>query len=47
MMPQATVEQQRIHRLNEAAPNSKGNYVLYWMQQAQRVHLNHALHLAV
>lgn len=46
-MTQATVAEQRIHRLNDAVTNQKGDYVLYWMQQAQRVQLNHALHLAI
>lgn len=46
-MIQSVIERERIHRLNDAAINPKGAYVLYWMQQAQRVHSNHALHLAV
>jgi deoxyribodipyrimidine photo-lyase len=37
-----TIEKQRIHVLNDLE-FSKGNYVLYWMQTAQRVHYNHAL----
>ncbi len=32
----------RIRRLNEN-PIQDGRYVLYWMQQSQRVHYNHAL----
>lgn len=33
------------HRITHVKPgwNQKGSYVLYWMQQAQRVHYNHAL----
>ena len=46
-MIRTTIERDRIHRLNDAAPDPRGAYVLYWMQQAQRVHQNHALHLAV
>jgi deoxyribodipyrimidine photo-lyase len=32
----------RLHPLNERAP-ADGAYVLYWMDRAQRAHLNHAL----
>lgn len=46
-MTRSRIEEHRIHRLNDKAMNPKGAYVLYWMQQAQRVQLNHALHLAV
>lgn len=33
------------HRINHLKPgfNESGKYVLYWMQQSQRVHYNHAL----
>ncbi len=37
-----TIEKQRIHILNDF-DFCKGNYVLYWMQTAQRVQYNHAL----
>src|SRR5581483_7313217 len=36
----------RIQRLNERAVG-KGKYVLYWMQQSQREHFNHALEYAI
>jgi deoxyribodipyrimidine photo-lyase len=38
--------QTRLHPLNERAP-ADGAYVLYWMDRAQRAHLNHALDRAV
>lgn len=37
----------RIEFLIEAGENKKGTYVLYWMQQSQRVEYNHALYYAV
>ncbi len=37
-----TIDKQRIHFLNDY-DFRKGNYVLYWMQTAQRVQYNHAL----
>lgn len=40
------VEQERIELLNQK-PEQAGTYVLYWMQQAQRTHYNHALETAV
>lgn len=33
----------RIEHLNEKSVRQKGRYVLYWMQQAQRIQQNHAL----
>jgi deoxyribodipyrimidine photo-lyase len=27
--------------------DSKGEYILYWMEQSQRIHYNHALHLGI
>jgi deoxyribodipyrimidine photo-lyase len=36
----------RISHLN-TAPAVKGEYILYWMQQSQRAHHNHALEMAV
>jgi deoxyribodipyrimidine photo-lyase len=41
------VDALRTHQLNDAPLNPKGGYVLYWMQQAQRLHNNHALDLAI
>lgn len=38
---------ERVNRLNGAPARSDGRYVLYWMQQAQRAHGNHALELAI
>ena len=37
------------HRILKLKPgwNEKGSYVLYWMQQSQRVHYNHALMHAI
>ena len=40
------IQDERITRLNEHEATG-GDYVLYWMQQAQRVHFNHALEYAV
>jgi deoxyribodipyrimidine photo-lyase len=41
------MESARIKELNHRAPDPDGSYVLYWMQQSQRAHCNHALELAV
>jgi deoxyribodipyrimidine photo-lyase len=40
------IQEQRINWLNNKTSN-KGNYVLYWMQAAQRAEYNHALEYAV
>ncbi len=40
------IEPDRIHRLNDNMPQ-KGKFVLYWMQQSQRAHWNHALEYAI
>ncbi len=40
------IEQERIAVLNDRR-RQKGDYVLYWMQQSQRAHWNHALEFAV
>jgi len=40
------IQEQRIQLLNDACP-VKGDYVLYWMQQAQRSECNHALEYAI
>jgi deoxyribodipyrimidine photo-lyase len=41
------IEPTRIQRLNELHPRPRGRYVLYWMQQSQRVRFNHALEYAI
>ncbi len=41
------IQSERIRELNEADERGDGRYVLYWMQQAQRVATNHALGLAI
>jgi deoxyribodipyrimidine photo-lyase len=41
------IQPERIRDLNDAAERGDGSYVLYWMQQAQRVGANHALGLAI
>ncbi len=38
---------ERVRRLNDRGDQPGGRYVLYWMQQAQRAHWNHALEYAV
>ncbi len=40
-------ENARIQCLNDDSPDDDGDYVLYWMQQSQRAHFNHALEHAV
>jgi deoxyribodipyrimidine photo-lyase len=45
-MESRKIEMERIQRLNERDIVG-GEYVLYWMQQSQRAHYNHALDLAV
>lgn len=40
------MEDDRIRRLNDDAPDPEGRYVLYWMQQSQRARFNHALEYA-
>ena len=41
------IQAERVQLLNDADVREDGRYVLYWMQQAQRTVLNHALELAV
>ena len=41
------LHQERIQSLNDSEARSKSRYVLYWMQQAQRVRTNHALAHAI
>lgn len=40
------IEPERITQLNDA-PEQRGDYVLYWMQQSQRAECNPALELAI
>jgi len=37
----------RLSILKEGTTQRKGSYILYWMQQSQRVHFNHALDHAI
>ncbi|HEY6805233.1 MAG TPA: deoxyribodipyrimidine photo-lyase [Pyrinomonadaceae bacterium] len=37
----------RVTRLNEASDNTKGRYVLYWMQMYKRASYNYALNFAI
>jgi len=37
----------RVTLLNDAQPNTKGRYVLYWMQMFRRVTHNYALNFAI
>ncbi len=41
------MNENRIQRLNDPAPDADGRYVLYWMQQSQRAHANPALEHAI
>jgi deoxyribodipyrimidine photo-lyase len=41
------MDEDRLRRLNNAPPDRKGTYVLYWMQQSQRAEANPALEYAV
>ena len=45
-MASQSIQETRIRRLNDH-PSKKGSYVLYWMQQSQRVEYNHALEYAI
>ncbi|MEW5803918.1 MAG: deoxyribodipyrimidine photo-lyase [bacterium] len=45
-MTGATIQTERIQKLGDRGIR-EGDYVLYWMQQAQRVEYNHALEFAV
>jgi len=38
---------ERVQRLNDEGASGAGQYVLYWMQRAQRATMNHALEFAV
>ena len=41
------IQAERLQALNDRTEPADGAYVLYWMQQAQRAELNHALEYAV
>ena len=41
-----SIQPERVQELNDK-PTQNGDYVLYWMQQAQRAEYNHALEYAV
>jgi deoxyribodipyrimidine photo-lyase len=41
------IQGERVQFLNDQDPSAAGEYVLYWMQHAQRVEMNHALEFAV
>jgi deoxyribodipyrimidine photo-lyase len=41
------IQAERVAPLNDRSESADGDYVLYWMQQAQRAELNHALEYAV
>jgi deoxyribodipyrimidine photo-lyase len=41
------IQPERVRNLNDGEVRKGGGYVLYWMQQAQRAELNHALEYAV
>ncbi|MCR3905530.1 MAG: deoxyribodipyrimidine photo-lyase [Tenericutes bacterium] len=41
------MNKKRIINVNEKKSNNRKNYVIYWMQQSQRVHYNHALEHAI
>ncbi|PIE35756.1 deoxyribodipyrimidine photolyase [candidate division KSB3 bacterium] len=40
------IAEERIHHVKRGKPRT-GKYVLYWMQQAQRTHYNHALEYGI
>ena len=42
-----SIQPERIQPLQVTAQNPRGRYVLYWMQQSQRVQFNHALEFAI
>ena len=41
------MHEHRLSQLNDAPPDRKGTYVLYWMQQSQRAEANPALEYAI
>lgn len=46
-MKDPNIAPERIKPLNDKPDNDNGSYVLYWMQQSQRTHWNHALEYAI
>ncbi|MBL8027218.1 MAG: deoxyribodipyrimidine photo-lyase [Fibrobacteres bacterium] len=46
-MNTALIQKERIESLNSDPKNMQGKYVVYWMQQSQRVRYNHALAYAI
>ena len=42
-----SIQPERISILSKITTSTSGSYVLYWMQQAQRTHFNHALEYAI
>ena len=42
-----TFNDARVRHANDRPPNSRGKYVLYWMQMFRRFHANHALDHAI
>ena len=47
MNPNGSIQPERIHTLNQISTPSSGLFIIYWMQQAQRSHFNHALEYAI
>jgi deoxyribodipyrimidine photo-lyase len=43
----STFNQSRVRDVNSKEFNTKGEYVLYWMQAYRRLHYNHALDYAI
>ena len=41
------MHEDRLKKLNGKPIDTNGDYVLYWMQQSQRAHYNHALEYAI
>ncbi len=41
------MENQRVKKIIDTSVNQEGKYVLYWMQQSQRIQYNHALNFAI
>ncbi|PID63428.1 MAG: deoxyribodipyrimidine photolyase [Gammaproteobacteria bacterium] len=47
MTPAGGIHDERLRLLNRRGVRENGQYVLYWMQQSQRAHGNHALEMAI
>lgn len=41
------ISEHRLSKIKDVGVDSDGDYVLYWMQAAQRIHDNHALEFAI